>query len=88
MQAVEKQIYPYLDDIVKLVQVGLTPKPRRPICLKALTCLSMLSRAVGPRLLPYMNDLLGRWDHHHHRMIMLLTIMDQSKLSVLVFVQR
>eukprot|EP00742_Colponemidia_sp_Colp-10_P007030 GILJ01007544.1.p1 GENE.GILJ01007544.1~~GILJ01007544.1.p1 ORF type:complete len:2402 (-),score=355.14 GILJ01007544.1:281-6541(-) len=58
--AVGDHITPYIDSIIALIKDGLTPRSRRPFCHEALTCVSMLPRAVGPALVPHMQDLVDQ----------------------------
>lgn len=58
--AVQDHIEPQLQVIVGLVKEGITNRTRRTVSTAALTCVSMLARAVGPKLVPHMGDLVDQ----------------------------
>jgi len=60
LQAVKDHIDKHLAVIIGLVKEGLNPKGGKAFSTNALTCVSMLARAVGSKLTPHiMNDLVG-----------------------------
>lgn len=56
--AVGPNIDPYLDSIVALVKDGLSNKNRRNFCQEALTCLAMLTQAVGTSMESHVLNLI------------------------------
>jgi FKBP12-rapamycin complex-associated protein len=80
--AVKENIISQLDVIVPLVKEGLVTPPPKPTSSssaanksssksfpanKALTCVSMLAKAVGPKLANHLKDLVGMSVIHHHQ---------------------
>ncbi len=57
--AVKDNIVPQLTTIVALIKENLKPKSSTTFNPNALTCVSMLARAVGAKLIPHMKDLVG-----------------------------
>eukprot|EP01133_Synstelium_polycarpum_P000171 gene171-204_t len=56
-QAVGGSIKPYLDAIVVMIKSALGTKGKQ-FCPEVLTCISMLSSAVGPVMIPHMQVIL------------------------------
>ncbi|EGG15157.1 protein kinase [Cavenderia fasciculata] len=56
-QAVGGSIKPYLDNIVVNIKTALQTKGKQ-FCPEVLTCISMLSSAVGPGMIPHMQVIL------------------------------
>ena len=55
-----ESIEPQLDVIIQLVKEGLNPKGGKSFSPNALTCVSMLAKAVGPKLnVNVIEDLVG-----------------------------
>jgi serine/threonine-protein kinase mTOR len=52
-----QHINPYLESIMITVRQGLSN--RRPGCMEAMQCVSLLAQALGPALQPHMGDILG-----------------------------
>ncbi len=60
VQAVGESIEPQLSVIIQLVKEGLAGKS---FCPQALTCVSMLARAVGPKLdSKVIEELVGTYE--------------------------
>jgi len=58
--AVKDHIAPRLDECMELVKEGLSNRRNKAFANDALQCVSMLARAVGPKLVPHMGDLVDQ----------------------------
>ena len=56
LQQLRGNVQPYLDPIISVIKTGLS---RRTFCVEAITCVSMISQAVGGAIVPHLQAPLS-----------------------------